>query len=173
MRQPLTERERAEALAQFSKDTGIIISDKQQGLDTLTKYFAELLPPALLDVLRDTVDLVFTYSMEESGVTFDGRGGKAINTETGRTVTIIGEAQEAIDAGADYAVMVFTHELAHVLTGEIEHTPAYHQYLDYLLNEIEVYSGHRIKNDYFGLPQISAHQTHDSARRSNARSQRA
>lgn len=153
MRQPLTERERAEALTQFCRDTRIIISDKQQGLDTLTKYLAELLPPALLDVLRDTVDLVFTYSMEESGVTFDGRGGKAVkNTETGQTVTIIGEAQEAIDAGRDYAVMVFAHELAHVLTGEIEHTPAYHQYLDYMLHEIEVYSGHRIKNDYYGLP---------------------
>lgn len=152
MRQPLTERERAEALSQFSKDTRIIISDKQQGLDTLTKYLAELLPPALLEVLQDTVDLVITYSMEESGVTFDGRGGKAVNTKTGRTVTIIGEAQEAIDAGADYGTMVFVHEMAHVLTGEIEHTPAYHQYLDYLFHEIEVYSGHRIKNDYYGLP---------------------
>ena len=152
MRQPLTERERAEALAAFGRDTGIIISDEQQGLDTLVGYLAELLPPALLDVMRDSVDLVFTYSMEESGVTFDGRGGKAINTETGRTVTIIGEAQEAIDAGRDYAVMVFAHELAHVLTGTIEHTPGFHNYLNYLLNEIEQYSGHRIKNDYYGLP---------------------
>ena len=152
MRQPLTERERAEALSQFSKDTGIIISDKQQGLDTLTKYLAELLPPALLEVLQDTVDLVFSYSMQESGVTFDGRGGKAINTETGRTVTIIGEAQEAIDAGANYGTMVFIHEMAHVLTGTIEHTACFHNYLNYLLNEIEQYSGVRIENDYSGLP---------------------
>lgn len=153
MRQPLTERERAAALSQFCRDTQIIISDKQQGLDTLVGYLAELLPTALLDVMRDTVDLVFTYSMEKSGVTFDGRGGRAIkNTETGQTVTVIGEAQEAINAGRDYAVMVFAHELAHVLTGEIEHTATYHQYLDYLFREIEIYSGHRIQNDYYGLP---------------------
>ena len=75
MRQPLTEQERAQALEEFSERTGVIINDKQQGLDRLTKYLAELLPPALLDVMRDNVDLVFSYSMSESGVTFDGRGG--------------------------------------------------------------------------------------------------
>ena len=153
MRQPLTEQERAQALEEFSEGTGVVINDKQQGLDRLTEYLAELLPPALLDVMQDSVDFVLTYSMEESGVTFDGRGGKAIqNTETGQIVTIIGEAQEAIDAGRDYAVMVFIHELTHVLTGTIEHTPAFHNFLNYLLNEIEQYSGHRIKNDYYGLP---------------------
>ena len=151
MRQPLTERERAEVLAQLNKDTGIVISDKQQGLDRLTEYLAELLPPALLDVLRDTVDLVYLYSMDESGVTFDGRSNRLVNTETGHTVTIIGVAQEAIDAGADYAVMVFTHELTHSITDE-RHTTVFHQFLDYMLHEIEVYSGHLIKNDYYGLP---------------------
>lgn len=152
MRQPLTEREQAEALVAYSRDVGIIISDKQKGLDKLVGYLAELLPPALIEVLQNSVDLVYLYSMDESGVTFDGRSDRLVNTETGQTVTIIGVAQEAIDAGADYAVMVFTHELTHVLSGKIEHTPDFHNYLNYLLNVIEQYSGHRIANDYYGLP---------------------
>lgn len=152
MRQPLTERERAEALSQFSKDTGIIISDKQQGLDTLTKYLAEIVPPDVLQLAQDRVDVFFSFSMVESGVDSDGRGGGVENTETGRIVYLIGVAKEAVDRGRDYSVMVWLHELSHLITGEYGHSVPFHDYTNYLLLKVKEYSGVTIKNDYYGLP---------------------
>ena len=152
MRQPLTEQERAEALSQFSKDTQIVISDKQQGLDRLTEYLAEIVPPDVLQLSQDRADVFFSFSMVESGVDSDGYAGGVENAETGRIVYLIGVAEEAVYRGREYSVLVWLHELAHLITGEYGHSASFHDYTNYLLLKVKEYSGVIIKNDYYGLP---------------------
>ena len=123
MRQPLTERERAKALAQFAEDTGIIISAKEQGLERPIEYLAEIVPPDVLQLAQDRVDMFFSFSMRESGVETDGCGGGVEDVETGRIlyligIALIGIAKEAVDRGRDYSVLVWLHELTHLITRE-------------------------------------------------------
>lgn len=70
----------------------------------------------------------------------------------GRRVASIGISIQALHAGHDYAIMVFLHEMAHVLSSfPSAHGPEYHAYLDRLIERYNQAAGTEITNDYFGL----------------------
>lgn len=152
MSRQLTPDERDFILSTLRKTAGIIVIDAPEGMQTIVRYLSEIVPPELVAMAEHEADLFFTYDMAKCGVEEDGYSIWSTNS-TGRTITALGMATQAIRQGRDYAAMIWAHELTHLVTRVPGHTAAFHQYLDYLLAEIEDYSGITVKNDYFDLPE--------------------
>lgn len=150
MSRQLTPEEQAFILGKLQREDGITPIDAPETMHTMVRYLSEIVPPELVALAENATDLFFLYDMERDNVPHDGKSVWDTNS-AGREVTALGMATQAIRQGRDYAVMVFLHELAHLITREPGHTAAFHQYLDYLLSEVETFSGIPVKNDYYGL----------------------
>lgn len=60
---------------------------------------------------------------------------------------VIGLSCEALGRGSEYTQFLFLHELAHI-DGGGEHSPAFHQQLDRMIELFNQRTGSRIVNDY-------------------------
>lgn len=70
----------------------------------------------------------------------------------GTRLSIIGISTAALDAGQDYTVLVFLHELAHAIHGG-GHDESFHNVLDGLIERYNAATGSRIINNYCGLQE--------------------
>ena len=119
-------------------------------MDKLINYIAEIVPVEIIELAAEHVDMFFTYSMKESGVDNDGQSFWGCRTDAGKKLAAVGVAEEAIETGRDYAVMVWLHELSHVIC-ERGHTELFHSMLDQLIIETNSQSGTQIESDYYDL----------------------
>ena len=152
---PEKELARREVLQQ-----GIVICTNPDALEQC----AEILFPVFLSLLEEIQesDLCFWYLYRQDKqpphiAGFDGySSAKVID---GRRVASVGLSVEALSAGADYAAMVFMHELSHVITGR-GHDAVFHARLDRLILKYNRATGKRVRNDYQGLtPQTKGNVT--------------
>jgi len=118
----------------------------------LVEVFAAL--PDLLPQLVDRgLDTFYLYRQQ------DQEGGDRLNDgvccfdhqEDGGVLFAVGVAVEAMDKGADYAVLVVLHECVHIIKGG-EHNQEFHAVLSELLRRFHSVTGRLIINDKYGLP---------------------
>lgn len=64
----------------------------------------------------------------------------------------IGLSCETLNEGAEYAQLIFLHELSHIIYGK-EHSVGFHRHLDMFIAQVNQATGTSIVNDYFGLPR--------------------
>ena len=68
----------------------------------------------------------------------------------GNRLSVIGVSLEALDAGQDYTVLAFLHELTHAIHGG-GHDKSFHNVLDGLIERYNAATSSKITNDYSGL----------------------
>lgn len=88
----------------------------------------------------------FFYRQREQSERFRAFDGLSMNVGGH---TCIGVSDLALQRGADYAALIFLHELAHVV--HKDHSEAFHRYLDRLISRYNQAAGRSVKNDYSGL----------------------
>lgn len=82
------------------------------------------------------------------------------------TLYAIGLSVEALNVGTDYSVLVFLHELCHVLVDR-EHSLTFQIRLNELIRKFDQATGRKIENDYYGLPTRFDKKFHTDSRSYN------
>lgn len=112
------------------------------------------------DLLSSVLSLVYLYDMDKQPPEIskcDGRASVSERQSDGRRVASIGISLQALHAGETYAVLIFLHELTHILSGfPSEHGPEFHAHLDKLIARYNAATGATVQNDYFGLDAETA-----------------
>ena len=157
-------------MVRYIKSTGIKIED-QDHTAKLSEYLnGDPIPELLKDAEAKGLKVVYTYDMPQQGKEFRDADAITINNVTRDnhgTWYAIGISIQALAEGKEYTILVFLHEVAHLITDcEENHTIKFHQYLDYLLYEYNKVNGTRIENDYYGL--LSQEATAGHQRREDA-----
>lgn len=134
-----------------------VVFDAGDQTNLLAEYLSGDPLPALLEqAKRRGLKLIYTYDMQQQGEDRnrqDGETFKNVSVDGKRIWYAIGLSLQALLAGREYTVLIFLHELTHVLLMTGDHTPGFHRYLDYLLHEYNRANGTTIKNDYYGLDE--------------------
>lgn len=108
------------------------------------------------DLLCSILSLIYLYDMDKQPLAVkksDGFSSVSERQSDGRRVASIGISLQALHAGKDYAVLVFLHELTHILSDfPSKHGPEFHAYLDRLIKRYNEATRSAVQNDYQGLP---------------------
>ena len=108
------------------------------------------------DLLCSCLSLVYVYDQGAQSPAVkkcDGYSSVSERQNDGRRVASIGISLQALHAEEDYAVLIFLHELCHVLYGVPPHGRRFHQKLDLLIERYNRATGAAVSNDYFGLAE--------------------
>lgn len=138
---------------------GVVMSEDQLQNGFLTVY-VERIHKAIPELYNGGLSLVYVYDMDEQkneGSYSDGIDWlDVVVSSDGKPVDklhAIGISTQAIDAGRDYAVMVFLHEYTHTLLEKPnDHGMMFHFTLDRLIERYNQATGSSVSNDYMDLP---------------------
>lgn len=105
------------------------------------------------EILNSTLTLIYLYDQEKQPPDIakcDGRASISERLKDGKRVSAIGVSLQALHYYKEYAVMIFLHELTHILydTKE-EHGAEFHSYLDNLIERYNQATGEKVENDYY------------------------
>lgn len=107
------------------------------------------------EMLSSSLTFIYLYDQNKQPPQIaknDGYASISKMLKDGRRVSSIGISIQALHNTKEYAVLVFLHELAHILYyTEQEHDTVFHNYLDSLIERYNAATGERVKNDYFAL----------------------
>ncbi len=133
--------EKNRALSKFlSRDNSVAFSFDKSHLDMLKDYLDELPKSFIPNLTKYGLALLYVYDREAQpekgrktyGLTYEcWKRDKEANEKTRDCA--IGISTEALDRGKEFALAVFVHEAAHVLTFEEGHTELFGIVLDGLL----------------------------------------
>lgn len=139
----------------FIKEQGIIIcldDDERRHAKKVFKLVGEIFRD---EMLSSSLSLIYLYDQNKQPPHIaknDGYSSVSKKLKDGRRVSSIGISIQALNNTKEYAVLVFLHELTHVLyRTEQEHDTVFHNYLDSLIEKYNAATGERVKNDYFAL----------------------
>lgn len=128
--------------------------------DEKERQFARELFSPLNTILRDELlssclSLIYLYDQREQPTKikkFDGYTSKRRYQKGEQRAAAIGISVQALHTSNEYAIMVFLHELTHILyESPKEHDIYFHNFLNFLIEKYNNATGAKIKNDYFGL----------------------
>lgn len=147
-------------LAWIQKE-GAVFCEDPTAKDRLAKA---IVPVAMLfPDLVGQLATIYLYNMGEQGNVelraSDGMSWKYCDEETGNISYAIGISIEALEAGAEYVQFLLLHELAHIVT-DTDHTTAFHNRLNEMIQIFNAETGATITNDLFGWP--SRHDCHNT-----------
>ena len=98
---------------------------------------------------------VYLYKMDKQGNAelraSDGMSWKYCDKKTGKVSYAIGISVEGLEFGVEYVQFLLLHELAHVAT-DSDHTTAFHDQLNKMIQKFNAETGATITNDLFGWP---------------------
>lgn len=107
------------------------------------------------EILSSSLSFIYLYDQNKQPPSIsenDGYSSISKMLKYGRRVSAIGISIQALHETKEYAIMVFLHELAHILyEPENEHDYMFHNYLNYLIARYNDATGEYVKNDYYGL----------------------
>ena len=154
----LLQRDHERAL-KFVQDQGIIICFDPAEREFAKRTFAPITNVFLPDLLCSALSLVYVYDMDKQPPAVkkcDGYSSVSERQSDGQRVASVGISLQALHAGEDYAVLVFLHELTHILSGfPSEHGTGFHAFLDRLIERYNRATGAAVQNDYFGLAETA------------------
>lgn len=130
----MTEQDKRQIRKSLERDKGVVFDDDEGYYQELAGFLDDL-PETFPDLDVYGLALLYVYDRGKQGEAESGSGGvtwKHKSTDK-REACSIGIATEAIDRGKEYALSVFVHEAAHVLTGVEGHTELFGIVLDGLL----------------------------------------
>lgn len=136
-------------------EQGIIIC-----LDDNERQYAKKVFKPIGEIFRDemlssSLSLIYLYDQNKQPPHIaknDGYASVSKMLKDGRRVSSIGISIQALHNTKEYAVLVFLHELTHILYyTEQEHGTVFHNYLDSLIERYNAATSERVKNDYFEL----------------------
>lgn len=134
----------------FATDAGFLFSIHKEDKELLK--ILEPVKEIHREYITDNVTVIYTYRQEEQKVDrfrdADGINFYSRNPFTGETIFSICISVSALNAGKDYAALVFMHELAHVLIRSEKHTTTFTKILDSLIDQYNQATGSAIINDY-------------------------
>lgn len=99
----------------------------------------------------------FKHSTDaDEGMEIDGITYTHIQPLTGNTIHSLGLSEDALSRGPVYAAWCLIHEIAHALTGDMDHGYIFHTTLDGLYQRYNEARGTSLANDYQRLeaPEI-------------------
>ncbi len=144
-----------ELALELAREQGIKLCLDPAEREIAKQTFSQISSIFWVDLMCSDLAAIYVYDMDTQPPEVskcDGYASVGKRQSDGRRVASIGISIQALHAGANYAVMVFLHELTHVLSGfPSEHGPEYHAYLDRLIERYNQAAGTEITNDYFGL----------------------
>ena len=132
---------------------GAVFCDDPIAKDRLAKA---IVPVAMLfPDLVSQLATIYLYKMDEQRSAelrkSDGMSWRYCDEKTGNASFAIGISIEGLEAGAEYAQFLLLHELAHIVT-EADHTTAFHDQLNEMIQKFNAETGATIINDLFGWP---------------------
>lgn len=150
----LLQRDHEFALS-FVRDQGIKICFDPAERELAKRTFAPITNTFLPDLLCSALSLIYVFDQAAQPPAVkrcDGYASVSVSESESdrRQVASIGISLQALHAGANYAVLIFLHELCHVLYGFPSHGPAFHKRLDKLIARFNTTVGTNIQNDYQG-----------------------
>lgn len=121
----MTDKDRRQIRKSLERDKGVVFVEDESRLYKLAGYL-DALPDTFPDL--DEYGLALLYVFDRQRQREQDRGSAGITwehksmDERKLTAYSIGIATETVDRGKKYALSVFVHEAAHVLTGNEGHT---------------------------------------------------
>lgn len=146
-----------ELALKFVREQGIKICFDPAERELAKRTFTPITSIFWPDLLCSPLSMVYLYDMDDMDEQppaiqkCDGYSSVSEQQSDGRRVASVGVSLQALRAGESYAVLVFLHELCHVLYGVPPHGREFHQKLDLLIERYNRATGAAIVNDYFGL----------------------
>lgn len=143
-----------ELALKFVRDQDIKICLDPAEREFAKRTFATITDVFLPDLLCSCLSLIYLYDQDAQPPEIskcDGYSSVSERQSDGKRVASIGISLQTLHAGEDYAVLVFLHELCHVLYGFPAHGQVFHKRLDSLIERYNLLTGAGVKNDYQGL----------------------
>ena len=133
----MTGKDRSGIKKSLMRDMSVILSDDEARFEKLAGYL-DALPDSFPDLDKYGFALLYVFDRQRQREQDRGSAGitwehKSMD-ERKLTAYSIGIATETVDRGKEYALSVFVHEAAHVLTGNEGHTELFGIVLDGLLS---------------------------------------
>lgn len=133
------------------RDQGIKICFDPAERKLAKRTFAPITNTFLPDLLCSALSLIYLFDQTAQPPAVkmcDGYSSVSESESGRRQVASIGISLQALHAGESYVVMVFLHELCHVLHGFPDHGSKFHRHLDALITRYNTATGSCLKNDY-------------------------
>lgn len=146
----MLQRDRALALG-FVRDQNIKICLDPTERELAKQTFLRITKTFFPDLLCSCLSLIYVYDQDVQPPTVkkcDGYSSVSERQSDGRRVASIGISLQALHAGENYAVLIFLHELCHVLHGFPAHGPEFHKHLDRLIAKYNAATKGTVVNDY-------------------------
>ena len=144
-------------MTRFLKKNGVVIEDRNYAKKLAGYLCGDPIPDLISRAGKHGLVFFYVYDMERQPIgrrEQDAEIWKDVTTDGNGTWYAIGISTQALNYGKEYTVLVFLHEITHLLTDcEEEHTEIFHAYLDKLLKNYNAANKTAIKNDYYGLPR--------------------
>lgn len=140
-------------LLNWIQKEGAVFCDDPIAKDRLAKA---IVPVAMLfPDLVVKLATIYLYKMDEQGNAelraSDGMSWKYCDEKTGTVSYAVGISVEGLEFGDEYVQFLLLHELAHVAT-DADHTTAFHDQLNEMIQKFNTETGATIINDLFGWP---------------------
>ena len=134
---------------------GIIIEYDTNLRNAAKSIFLKIGKVFINELTTSTLSLVYLYDQNKQPLNIakhDGYTSISEKLNIVSCVSAIGISTRALQKGEEYTILVFLHELAHVLYNvPVKHGEEFHMHLNKLIERYNLETGSQIKNDYFGL----------------------
>ncbi|MBR6677714.1 MAG: hypothetical protein IKL23_03160 [Oscillospiraceae bacterium] len=146
---------RRDRILRWIETQGMVICTDDNATNML-KGLINVVAPVFRDTMMDSgLCAIFAYHKDQQPEKFQDNNAityRDVTTDGKGTLYAIGIAVESLEHGQDWAILLFLHELCHVLLPDAKsHGRTFHEILDYLIAKYNVATGGSIENDYFGI----------------------